>query len=389
MVSSDSGAFNGLLSTLADGRWARETIYHHNSSHPNASLYAGPIHGREASVFLMHAAQRYNSLADQTVFVHEDVWTHNPVWPHWVACLRKNVTQASLSPLWREVAPGPPGALGTLLGANQQPQEQRVPWSCCFLVVQARDTVLRIPQATYSAAQALLASGKDHSGASVTAFHLENSLHLLQKLPTNWLKPCKSYRCEDARCRRVVQFVYAPAGPLSHGLPMSVDAPSMRAWQEHACGVRKVDEPETRELASVRQVVTLPCGGSALGITARTTGGSMMQTVGLISNRSGCPSSHGRRRPAWMNEATARYAQSLRQLERTVPSAKIAVFALKAGICSALVRCWQACCAECARRAGWCRAWSWTLSDATCALSDTEPTVSGLPTFDRVVGLGA
>ena len=387
VVSSDSGSFNGLIAPLLAGRRTIQTVYHHNATHPNLRRYAGRSHGREASVFLMHVAQRYNKLADQTVFVHEDVWTHNPVWPHWLACLRENVTYASLSPLWRDRAPGPPGMLGALLGAQEQPPERHIPWSCCFLLVQARSAVLRIPQRVYAAARDLLAGGKNLNGSSVNAFQLENSVHLLQHSSSDWLRPCASYRCEDLKCRRVIQFVRAPAGPLSHGIPMATDAASLHAWQERACGVRTPDRPEELQLTSVRQILTLPCTGAAMGIS-RTNSGSMMRTVDQISNRTGCPNGGGRPRAAWMNDATVRYSSSLSKLNRSIPSAKIAVFALKAAMCTALVRCWQACCAECARRAGWCRAWAWTLSDETCALSSTGPTISRAASFDRVVGLG-
>ncbi len=385
VVSTDSGNFKGMLTPLVQGLTPTQTIYHHNLTLATTKAgYVGPIPGREASVFFHHATQRYDSLAEKTAFVHEDAWIHNPVWPHWIGCLRDNATHASLSPLWRPHAPGPTGSLARTLGARPDEWARQVPWSCCFLLVQGRELMRTIPRAAYAAAGADIARGRDAQGSAVSGSHLENAVHVLRQLPANWLQPCQSYRCEEARCARLVRFVRAPSQHITHGVPISAHSASLHAWQEQACGVRHPSQPEALQLASVRETVPMPCSAGALGLRGAS---GVMRTVDEVHNRTGCVAGRGRR--GWMNAATTEYAQGLRKLsDRSVPSAKVAVIALKGGMCTALVRCWQACCAECARRANWCRAWAWTLSRATCALSDAAPIAAAAPSFDRVVGTG-
>lgn len=383
VVSSDLGAFHALATPLpGSSEPLKHTIYHHDESQSETAGYAGKKHVREAGTFLTHVTTRYDVLASRTAFVHEDAWLHNPVWPHWLACLRDNATHATLSPLWQPTAPGQAGALGAVLGANVSATEN-VPWSCCFLIVEQRATLRAKARGTYALARAMLDEGSSN-GSSVTAFHLENAGHVLRPLRSDWLKPCTNYRCEEPRCKQMVGFVKLE-GPFTHGIPLTFESNSLRAWQERACGVRDVSKPEAWQLASVREEIALPCNESMLGVT-RGTGSSMMRTRAEVQNRTGCNAMRSRAMRSWMREVTTKYASSFqRTLSYDTPSAKAAVFALKGGACTGLVRCWHACCAECSRHAGWCVAWQWTLA-GRCALSAEAPVMASESSFERVVG---
>lgn len=387
VASTDAGAFASLLTPLG-GQFAQLTVYHHNATAHDVRHYVGPPETREASAFLLHAATRYNTLADLTAFVHEDVWMHNPVWPHWIACLRENTSIASLSPIWQRDAPGTIGPLAHLIHPAQSLGNRAPPWSCCFLMVHARQVLHTIPQATYEllTRRVVAPGGKSKNNSFFTPFHLENAGNVLYPLPANWLDPCVNYRCEEPRCKRMVRYV-SHVGPASHGIPISTESRALASWQSRACGVVQLHEPEGLRLASVTERVPLPCGDRDALAPANV--GGMMRTLDEVVNRTGCRVEWAkeRRRTAWMNDATINYARTFQQLhlDATVPSAKIAVFAVKKAMCTGLVRCWQACCAECARRAGWCVAWEWTLSDEVCSLS-TEAPIPASPSFHRVVG---
>jgi len=357
------------------------TVYHHNESRPNSTRYAGRKHVREAGAFLTHVVARYNTLAPKTAFIHEDIWLHNPVWPHWLACLRPTVTHASLSPIWQPAAPAGAGILGQVLGANTS-NGGPVPWSCCFLIVEKRATLQITPKADYEAARSMLEAG-NRNGAAVTAFHLENAGHLMRPLSKNWLQPCTNFLCELPRCKQVVGYVKL-AGPFSHGIPMYFESNALRDWQERACGVRNIVSPETLRLASVRREVVMPCSPIAFGLSQGSSG-SMMQTLIEVHNRTGCHAPRANRLRSWMTAVTSKYAQSFAGHPREMPSARIAVFPLKGPMCTGLVRCWQACCAECSRHASWCVAWEWTLA-GTCSLSDKPAVMAEKPSFDRVIG---
>ncbi len=76
--------------------FAHDYVYYHHDKPSSDPYFAGAIPTREAGCFFAHASRRYNELANMTVFVHEDVAAHNPVWPRWLECLRPNASHASL-----------------------------------------------------------------------------------------------------------------------------------------------------------------------------------------------------------------------------------------------------------------------------------------------------
>ena len=383
VVSTDTGHFKGLLTNIPGSGFGKLTtaLYHHDAGDSNVSKNAGRAHTREAGTFLTHVAQEYHLLANKTAFVHEDVWAHNPVWPLWLACLREDASYASLSPVWFDTAPGNGGQLANALWVGGTNRTSNVPWSCCFLTVQSRAALHAVPRSVYVKARSMLELGAGNL-VRATPFDLENLANMLQRpVRHDWLHPCVSYRCEEKRCGRLVRFSRLK-GPFTHGIPIDGPGWPLQEWQQRSCGVVDIGRPERLQLSSVEEVLVVRCEAASLGIN-RSGSSEVMQSLADISNRRGCrPSAKFR---AWMGEVSKAYVEGYRGHNMTVPSAKIAVFALKGAMCTGLVRCWQACCAECSRRVGWCVAWEWQLS-GTCSLSSRPPTVAAHPSHERVVG---
>lgn len=381
VVSSSHGRFKSLLTPLAgpDSSPVQHIIYHHDREVTDIDHYAGPGHTREAGTFLKHVTTRYDKLSALTAFVHDDAWLHNPVWPQWLSCLRSNASYATLSPIYqRSAPPGGPGLLAHALNLNLTARTRYPPWSCCFSIVAGREAIRTTSRDAYKAADGLIQQGK-----GATAFNLENSVHLLHPARSDWLTRCTNYRCEEPLCHQTVGFVPV-AGPLTHGLPIRGESSALRSWQERACGVQDIDLPEHWQLASVRESIAIECNDAAFGVQ-NGTGGPAMRTLNDVLNRTGCDGTVRTRLKGWMTAVTAKYSSSFHRQPRDVPSAKIAIFALKGRMCTGLVRCWQACCAECSRRLKWCVAWEWTLS-GRCSLSMEKPIRANLPSFDRVIG---
>ena len=358
--ADDAGSFSHGIDDVV------QTVYHHNTSNTaDASQFAGPPNTREAGVFLSHVTRRYTSLSGLTAFIHSDIVLHNPVWPRWLRCLRENVSVASLSPLNLWMVPGLnfssalSDALGTPGGAD------RTPASCCFLQVQSRAAVREKPLAAYIAAlqHVLNATGL------TPAYDLERIGHTMHRLPRNWLDPCVSYRCEEQTCSRVVSHLQEEQ-PYVHGVPMMRASGRLHAWQNRACGVRSLDRPETRRVASVREQVATLCRRA-------------MSSRDDLGNFTGCDRA---RRTESMRNVTRDFSARYARLQSGTSSAKMAVFALKQRMCTALVRCWTMCCAECARRP-WCMAWEWHLPTGTCALSAEPAVPAPRASFEYAVGL--
>ena len=347
------------------------TYHHHLSNDPER--YAGPggpKGTREAGCYLAHIARQYHRLAKFTAFVHEDVAIHNPVWPRWLSCLRENATFASLSPIIRGFDPlhkPHPGSLklAQVLGVNVS-DSSMIPSSCCFMLIQTRSSLQDIPSTAYASALKMV------ERREVDAFRLEDIAHLLSSPSKKWLQPCTNFRCEESTCKRMIQFIRVGKEALTHGMPLDKHNNAISSWRSRACGVdRLITTAEDRVILNVTETMLSPCPKA-------------MTSVNSIFNHTGCSN---RITTAYLrSEAPQPYPSSF---ATATVSAKLAVYALKPRMCSALVPCWQQCCAECARRPG-CKTWQWTLNEAnvsasSCALSADAPARSR-PSHSRVVG---
>ena len=303
---------------------------------------------------------------------------HNPVWPRWLRCLRDNATFAALGParyplqglnfsaLWLSDELGTPG-----YGVDDS-----VPAACCFLFVQSKELVLTKPLDNYKRANRIIQEAPDGK----PGWDFERLAHTMHRLRPDWLEPCVNFRCEDPVCARAVGYV-KELTPVTHGVPMLLTRGLVHDWQHRACGVSALARSEVQTLASVRETVDVPCPAS-------------MASLEEVYEMKGCP--QNRVRSDAMKAVTFNYAAGIsalihrrtplsQRIQNKTRSAKVAVFSLKKGMCTALVRCWSLCCAECARRP-WCEAWQWNLTSTQCSLSIDQPVRARTPSFGRVVG---
>ena len=338
---------------------------------------AGPKETREAGAFLRFVIRRYDTLPDVSVYVHADVFVHNPVWLRWLYCLRPDVDMASLSPLIVISYPANQGNfLDTMRAASglSTPREPRGFPICCFLAVFSRQAIRRFPLAAYQQAERLLLSNK------MSAFDLELQGHFLFPPDPHEHQSardvCHAFQCEQPACSTQYIRHAVHKGPLVQGHPKKTVSAELLGWEDSVCGVQDLTQPEWRTVSGVREQLHLPCVRPArddvsLCKASSIHGGGFASVLPGYSAyiRRGC--SHGDERCA-KNATYASHGTTAKTAARTADCA--------------IIRCWLDCCASCASRS-WCVAWEWSVASGACSLSDMVPGRAPFPSYDRVVGM--
>ena len=377
------------------------TYFHHTPPTPKRrgpeplGKYAGPSQTREAGVFTRYISERYDSLPDAVVFLHADIYVHNPVWLRWLYCLRRDVEFANLSPVIVNSLPRSQSEFlnvmnngsavttdGRMAHSPARPGDRGRP-HCCFLVVLSRTAILRHPRTVYKEADRALTAGK------VNAFQFELQYHLLFKPELHeWQNArdvCATFQCERPACAtKFIRFV-TEKGPLKAGHSKKHLPVALLDWEDESCGVQDLTQPEWRTVApTARERLYLPCAQMARDDKALCIEGARRGQKGSARQlnefrrvlpgysayiRRGC--SHGD--PRCSEEAT--YASHNVTAKTVSRSADCAI-----------IRCWLECCAACASRS-WCVAWEWHMETGSCDLSAQPPGRTRSSSHKTVVGV--
>ena len=288
------------------------TVYHHDPIYANGSRYAGtggPRGTRDAGCYLTHVYRRYNTLADRTLFLHDDMHIHNPVWRRWLGCLRSNASFASFSPIRRKRAVAITShstvrSILALLGVDPE-SRTRIQASCCMLFMQSQESIRSVARRSYATLLEQLHVGK------MSPFRIEDSMHMLSSANVTWLDPCVNFECQRPECRRIVRYIPIGGEALTHGVPFQSHS-QLNNWKSGACGVVSHGNP-----------------------------GVLNGFGNYVRFESGCIG-----KATFLNHPK---------------SAQWASYALKPALRAALTPCWQTCCFRCANSLR-CAQWAWNMS---------------------------
>eukprot|EP01004_Peranema_trichophorum_P007399 NODE_6175_length_916_cov_44.581337_g5584_i0.p1 GENE.NODE_6175_length_916_cov_44.581337_g5584_i0~~NODE_6175_length_916_cov_44.581337_g5584_i0.p1 ORF type:complete len:251 (-),score=18.58 NODE_6175_length_916_cov_44.581337_g5584_i0:90-842(-) len=169
-------------SGLSETEWTKNRdliLFQYQTISPNASYYAKGSHSSlENAFYLRFIVDYYECLPDFTIFLHADTILHNPLWLHWIDCLRSNVTFAPLTPFTRKTSnikthEGRRKGVEELwdIFGKQYPEDKVINYYISEQWVISRDTLKKYPKSAYMAALVRSNSGEIEARAFEYTFH--------------------------------------------------------------------------------------------------------------------------------------------------------------------------------------------------------------------------
>eukprot|EP01012_Entosiphon_sulcatum_P015203 TRINITY_DN20213_c0_g1_i1.p1 TRINITY_DN20213_c0_g1~~TRINITY_DN20213_c0_g1_i1.p1 ORF type:complete len:383 (+),score=39.50 TRINITY_DN20213_c0_g1_i1:103-1251(+) len=198
-------------------------------------------HALEFAFYLRFIIDFYDRLPDITIFVHPDAFRHNPLWLHWLDCLRRDVKFVPNVPWLRTHIPNttPQNSEGTRIGHAElfqifgrpyptSSQEPLVGYAPGAQWVFSRDTIRRYPREMYQ--RALDAS----LGGRIEARAFEFHMPVLFGRPMLDIKydACESYRCDCPDCQ-VVKAGYKEGTVYNDGVHFYDPIPKLVPQWDH------------------------------------------------------------------------------------------------------------------------------------------------------------